>query len=91
MAHPALKPYFKEGLKVLTEQEIVDENKNVYIPDRLVFKGSKVVIIDFKTGKKESKHKKQILSYKTVLEKMKYQVDKCILVYLGAYVTVEVV
>jgi ATP-dependent exoDNAse (exonuclease V) beta subunit len=42
-----------------------------YIPDRVVFKDNKVIIIDYKTGKKEGdKHINQIKGYKDLLSKM---------------------
>ena len=52
-----------------------------YIPDRILFKDNKVVIIDYKTGKKEDVHKEQIIKYSTVLKDMGYDNISLFLIY----------
>jgi len=88
--HPSLKKYFSEGLEVFTEREIVTQSGEVVIPDRLVFLNEKeVVLIDYKTGKKEQKYSSQLNMYKQTLNELGYKVTKKILIYIGESIIVE--
>ena len=60
------------GDQVKTESEIVDENGMINRPDRLVFKGERVQVIDFKTGEPKEFHLDQINRYAELLIKMGY-------------------
>ena len=67
--------------EVRTEKEILIETGEVYIPDRLVFDGKKVTIIDYKTGDKKPKHQTQIDTYANALKEMGYRVAETDLIY----------
>ncbi len=83
VTHPNLNEYYKKNSVIYNEREIVNEDKQILIPDRLIFhKNNKVTIIDYKTGNQESKHIHQINSYATVLNKMNFSVSKKLLVYI---------
>ena len=86
--HPLLKAYFKEGREVLTEREILTDSGQIVIPDRLVFDGKKVSIIDYKTGKPNKNHQLQIDNYALVLHKLNFEVLDKILVYIDEEITV---
>lgn len=77
-----LKSYFAIGKKVYTERELLNDEKEILIPDRLFFNGKKVTIIDYKTGKKDKKHEVQIQKYADCLNKIGYEVQDQILVYV---------
>lgn len=82
VAHPKLQPYFSEDVTVFNEREIVTENHQIIIPDRLVFnKHNEVVIIDYKTGNPSELHVSQLHNYSAVLESMQFIVKKKLLVY----------
>lgn len=51
---------------------IVDELKRLR-PDKLIISENKCTVIDFKTGEKLQKHKKQVLEYMKVLKQMDYE------------------
>ena len=88
--HPELTRYFSENNIVFNEREIVDNAHQIYIPDRLVFdENNLLTIIDYKTGKPESKHKQQVLKYAQVLESMHLKVDKKLLIYINDKIFVE--
>ena len=76
-----ISKYFTSNWKVKTEKEILLETGETYVPDRLVFDGNKVVVIDYKTGDEDPKHKKQIINYANTLEKMGYEVLSTDLIY----------
>ena len=101
--HKALSQYYSTAVSVLNEREILtDEVKNVYdkkgdiiavkkivlIPDRLIFEGNKVTIIDYKTGKPDEKYKAQLTNYARVLTQMDYKVIAKLLVYINEEVRV---
>jgi len=80
--HQQLKKYFQEDNIVMNEREILTVDKQILIPDRLVFNENSVTVIDYKTGKLEKKHIHQIESYATVLQSMHFKVDEKLLVYI---------
>ena len=88
IGHPSLKEYFKPGLMVINEREILTESGQVLIPDRLIIEEAKVTIIDYKTGKPHNRHQLQIDNYALVLQKMNYEVKDKILVYIDQEITV---
>lgn len=88
VCHPSLKNYFGEELQIINEREILTESGEVVIPDRLVFNGQKVTILDYKTGKPDIKHQLQVDNYAVVLQKMNFEVLEKILVYIDEEITV---
>ncbi len=86
--HKKLNFYFSDEVAVLNEREILNDDKTLLIPDRLVFEDKKVTILDYKTGKKEKKHEIQINKYATILGNMNFDVVGKLLVYIGDEVEV---
>lgn len=86
--HPELKEQFKPGLEVLNERQIFVSDDIAVIPDRLVFRGDRVWIIDYKTGGEDPKHLKQINHYAQVMRQMGYEVAERLLVYINISVKV---
>ena len=82
--HSKLKDCFLTQKQVYTEREIIDEQGNILIPDRLVFQKNKVCIVDYKTGEPSLEHIEQVNKYAQVLQQMDYIVDTKFLVYLDA-------
>jgi ATP-dependent exoDNAse (exonuclease V) beta subunit len=87
--HPELQEYFQENLEVFNEYEIVKKDKTILIPDRIIYNGDSVVILDYKTGKYIDSHISQINGYAEVLSEMKYKIDKKILIYIDKDVVVK--
>ena len=81
--HPKMERYFYPGLTVKNEEDILLRNAKVLRPDRLVFDGEGVTVIDYKTGRVLDQHTEQVLSYKSTLEEMGYQVKCCVLAYVN--------
>lgn len=79
-----LTEYFSDKVTILNEREILDTDKQVMIPDRLVFTEEKtVIIIDYKTGVPSLDHHQQLLKYERVLHSMNFTVEKKLLIYLN--------
>ena len=87
--HPLLKNYFNQNNVVYNERKILTSNKNIIIPDRLVFNGNKVTVIDYKTGKPDDKYIQQVTMYAQVLQDLNFKVDKKLLVYINKEITIE--
>ncbi len=91
VTHPELMPYYQNGLFVKNETELFDNGDNgfkVLRPDRVVFDNDQLVIIDYKTGDKESKHQNQINQYAAAFEKLGYRQILKKLVYLNEQIEV---
>jgi len=88
--HSTLKEYFSDDAIVYNERELV-YNGEIIIPDRLIFKGNEVVIVDYKTGEQSNNYKKQITNYSNILENLGFRVQKKFLIYLSENVFVDVV
>lgn len=87
--HEQLSRYFDQNNIVFTEREIVTFNKQLLIPDRLIFNENNVTIIDYKTGKFDEKHKHQINTYAMALENLNFNVEKKLLVYITDEILIE--
>jgi ATP-dependent exoDNAse (exonuclease V) beta subunit len=89
--HPELKEYFYKGVNVLREKDIVNPQGEILRPDRLNFKGNKVAIIDYKTGKLRPGHRDQMGGYESILNQMGYEVEKKIIIYINNDVNITFV
>lgn len=87
--HPLLKNYYSQNNVVYNEQKILTSNKKIIIPDRLVFNGNKVTIIDYKTGKPDGKYIQQLAFYAEVLKGLNFEIDNKLLVYINEEIIVE--
>lgn len=87
--HPDLGVYFRSGVKVRNEKDIITENGRLMRPDRINFKGNMVSLIDYKTGKSNPKYKEQLYTYTDALESMGYTVENRMIVYINDEVTFE--
>ena len=76
-----ISKYFTTNWEVRAEKEMLIETGESYIPDRLVFNGKEVTIIDYKTGDKKTEHQKQIQNYANALKNMGYKVAETDLIY----------
>ncbi len=90
--NPAYAPYFEEGLKIITEKDILitrDNGPEFYRPDRIVETNEGYIIIDYKTQKdkdkdvelKLEKHQEQVDNYKSILEHFGKKVIKTEIIY----------
>ncbi len=89
VSHPLLARYFHAEVVVKTEPEILQAEGESSRPDRVVFDGIEVTVIDYKTGKRSQSHRRQIERYGQLLQEMGYQRVRKLLVYVGGKVDVE--
>ena len=82
VSHPDLSLYYSSDVTIFNEKEIITSGGKIIIPDRLVvFEDQTSVIIDYKTGVFNDKHKLQLMNYAEIIEEMGYKVMKKLLVY----------
>ena len=89
VTHEKLAEYFTEEYVSRNEQDILTKNGIIFRPDRIAIKGDMATIIDYKTGKENPEHEKQLYVYQAVLEEMGYQIPHKILLYLGDEIKVK--
>jgi hypothetical protein len=89
---PELHSYYKCGLIVKNEPEILDAYGRVHRPDRVVFAPDGLAtVIDYKTGDSEPEHEIQVKKYIELLEIMGFRPVKGIIIYLGDLIhTIEI-
>ena len=86
---PEILFFFNKEWQVKTEKEILLPNGKTYIPDRLLFKENEVIVIDYKTGKKDKSHHQQIVKYSNALKNMGYKNISLYLIYTSQKNKVE--
>lgn len=82
ISHPDLRDFFTDGV-VYNERMIIGKTQHNLIPDRVVIKGQKAYLLDYKTGKPEDKYVKQLAKYEDSLVAMGYEVVKKVILYMG--------
>jgi ATP-dependent helicase/nuclease subunit A len=80
---PEVKNFFSSEWSVKTEREIILPDGEILRPDRVLIKGDKAVVIDFKTGKESTAHARQINRYAEILSQMNYKEVEKFIVYSG--------
>lgn len=87
--HPDLKDFYNSNYKILNERAIIRKGKPLIKPDKTVLKpNNEAMILDYKTGDKNPKHKDQIENYAQALEEMNLNVTQKTLVYIGENIEV---
>ena len=81
--HIQLKQYFQPNLLIYNEKDIITAQGEIVRPDRIIIDKNKAVILDYKTGAEDQKHKEQLNKYQKALEDMSFEVVKKILVYIN--------
>ena len=88
--HPALSHYFVSNLTIYNEKDIITKEGHILRPDRIVvLPKNEIVIIDYKTGLEDIKHKQQLFTYQNALVEMDFKVIKKILIYINDSIEVK--
>jgi len=82
--------YFREGVNLKIETEIILPNGERFRPDRVVLGPEATAIIDYKTGTKSDSHIKQIHNYGDLLAQMGYKNVEKYLVYVEDEIVIKV-
>ena len=82
MQNPQVKEWFNSEYEVLTEPAILLPEGETFRPDRIIKHKDETLVIDFKTGESEAKHKKQVLNYMQIMQQLNFPAVKGYLLYL---------
>ena len=66
-----------------SERDIILPTGEIIRPDRVLIKGNKAIVIDFKTGRELPSHDKQVIQYADILSTMNYIDIEKYLVYVN--------
>ena len=81
--HPELKDFFDENANIFNEQAIIKKESKTIRPDRVTISGENAYLLDYKTGKHQSKYENQLKEYELALHEMGFHVQKKALLYIG--------
>ncbi|WP_162053072.1 UvrD-helicase domain-containing protein [Pontibacter pamirensis] len=79
--HPKMAHYFSKNVVVEHEKEVLDARAYLYKPDRIVFDGDAVVLIEFKVPPPEPGHRNRLDHYAVRFRQLGYKKVKCVLYY----------
>ena len=86
--NPIVKEAFGPKAIVKNECEILS-NGEILRPDRFAELPDRILLLDYKTGKKDPKHHQQLKNYISALQGMVSKQISAYLIYLGAEIEVE--
>ena len=86
--HPQIAPAFGPSAKVKTECEILQQGKVLRL-DRYAELPDAIYLIDYKTGKADDEHQKQVRNYANALKEMTDKEIRAFLVYLAEGIFIE--
>ena len=69
-SHPEWFP--QDGSCVLAETSLVDDDGQVYRPDRVIIRDGEVTVVDYKFGEKNPRYRRQVDRYASIYRKMGY-------------------
>ncbi|TXK29670.1 hypothetical protein FVR03_20410 [Pontibacter qinzhouensis] len=81
LLHPKLRHYFTEKVVVEHEKELLDARAYLYKPDRVVFDGEQVVLLEFKLPPPEPDHRNKLDHYAVRFKQLGYDQVRCLLYY----------
>lgn len=90
LENPTVANWFSRDWEVRTEIPIILPGGDGSRIDRLITRGSKAVVIDFKTGTRKKMDEKQVLDYMDILRKMNFLEVEGYLLYLVGNVVAQV-
>ncbi|MBN2766073.1 MAG: UvrD-helicase domain-containing protein [Paludibacteraceae bacterium] len=73
---PGVENWFGPDLQIMNEVTILTPGGNVYRPDRVIIKGKKATVVDYKFGKREKEaYIEQLKEYQELIKSMGYETD----------------
>ncbi|WP_299333137.1 exodeoxyribonuclease V subunit beta [uncultured Psychroserpens sp.] len=90
LKHEQLTYLFDSKLTIYNEKDIISKDGKLLRPDRIVINSkNQAIIVDYKTGLQDSKHREQLFDYQYVLEDMNFEVTKKILIYINDDIVIK--
>lgn len=86
--YPKLIKYYKPGLLIKNETELLLENGEIIRPDRVILENEMLTIIDYKTGEEKKQDFDQLRKYMEAFKELGYKNIAGKLVYIGDIIKV---
>ena len=90
LSHPQVKGWFGPAWEVKTEMPVLPQSGRINRLDRVMIKGNNAIVVDFKSGAVQEKHKIQVRHYAGLLRRMGYSTVEGYIVYLDPVEVVSV-
>ena len=87
---PGVKSWFEKGNRILREADILLPSGNIKRPDRIILRGEKALVIDFKFGVPDNHHSTQVIQYMKLLGEMGYTDTEGYLWYVSSNEIIKV-
>jgi len=87
--HKDLTQFYKKGIEVLNERDLLMADGTIQRPDRVVIKDNHATIIDYKTGEQNPKYHHQLNTYAESFLNMGYTIDHKIIVYINTEIELD--
>lgn len=88
---PQVRDWFTSDYKVMTEAPVLPRHGEIRRFDRVMIKGNKAIVVDFKTGQINKAHNRQLIEYADLLKEMNFDQVEGYLVYLAEGIVEKVV
>jgi ATP-dependent exoDNAse (exonuclease V) beta subunit len=82
-ADPIAGKWFQKPIRCKNEASILSPDGKISRPDRIMFDQDKIILVDFKTGKRKPEDIEQLKSYTILLSEMNYKNIEAWLLYLN--------
>ncbi|MCD4793534.1 MAG: UvrD-helicase domain-containing protein [Bacteroidales bacterium] len=82
ISRPTVNQWFTDDFEVKNEEALITSKGDIRIPDRVLINDERIIVIDFKFGKKHKKYKRQIEEYKNLLEEVYEQKPEAYIFYV---------
>ncbi len=90
ITNPEVADWFKPGIMVMNERDIIAPDGSIKRPDRVMIDGNKVTIVDFKFGIEKEGYVAQLLNYGKLVRNMGYSDLEMFLWYVDKNKVVEI-
>ncbi len=84
-----ISPFFNGDFRIMNEAAIMQKGGREYRPDRVMLNDKKAVVLDYKTGKPEAEHRRQLENYAGLLMEIGYQEVEKYLLYIDTNYVLE--
>lgn len=78
-----IRDWFDSDAKAENEKDIILPDGSVHRPDKIILKGDKTIVVDYKSGKRKPEHKEQIKKYGEILAQMGFKDIEMNLFYIN--------
>jgi len=82
ISRPGVADWFSKKYKVINEEALITSHGEIRIPDRVLINDEKLIVVDFKFGKKHKKYSKQISEYKQILNEVYNKETEAFIYYI---------